>query len=277
MNDRAPPQIFDSIAAARAQARAVRRGVTSFLWQEALEGMAHRLGAVTRRFGKALEIGRQGDALRQFGGTWTKGSFDASEKLIGVGEGNFDLIVSTLELHRMNDLPGALIQIRRALKPDGFFLASLFGGDTLNELRESLTTGESAVRGGASPHILSFADVRDLGGLLQRAGFALPVADTERTNVVYRNIFSLARDLRDLGETNILMARDRKGLSRATLGASLAHYAANYGDDQGRFRATFEVVFLAGWAPHESQQKPLKPGSAKMRLADALKTDEKKL
>jgi SAM-dependent methyltransferase len=196
---------------------------------------------------------------------------------LAVAPETFDLVVSTLSLHRLNDLPGALIQIRRALKPDGFFLAALFGGETLYQLRESLTAGEAATTGGASPHVLPFADVRDLGGLLQRAGFALPVADSERTNVHYRDVFSLARDLRDLGETNILHARARKGLSRATLGAALAHYAAHHGTGDGRMRATFDIVYLAAWSPHESQQKPLKPGSAKMRLADALKTDEKKV
>ena len=156
-------------------------------------------------------------------------------------------------------------------------MAALFGGATLFELRESLAAAELETTGGVSPRIYPFADVRDLGGLLQRAGFALPVADVERTTVRYREFSSLVRDLRALGETNALTERSLKPLSRETLAATLVHYAAHHSDPDGRLRATFEIVYLTGWAPHESQQQPLKPGSAKARLADALGTTEKPL
>ncbi|NIK90010.1 SAM-dependent methyltransferase [Rhizomicrobium palustre] len=179
-------------------------------------------------------------------------------------------------MHNINDLPGALAQIRRALKPDGLFVAALFGGATLTELRDSFAQGEIATTGGISPRVAPMADVRELGGLLQRAGFALPVADVERTTVRYRDFFTLVRDLRAMGETNALSSR--KGfLSRATLAAALEHYREHYADENGKLIATFEIIYLLGWAPDESQQKPLKPGSAKMRLADALGVKEQKL
>jgi hypothetical protein len=176
----------------------------------------------------------------------------------------------------VNDLPGALIQIRRALKPDGLFVAALFAGDTLKELRESFAAGEEGVSGGVSPRVSPFADVRDLGGLLQRAGFNLPVADTERTTVRYRRFETLVSDLRAAGETNALVQRPRKTLRRDVLAASLAHYKSFHAEEDGRLRATFDIVYLTGWTPHESQQKPLRPGSAKTRLADALGTIEQK-
>src|SRR5262249_13309851 len=148
------------------------------------------------------------------------------------------------------------------LKPDGLFLGALFGGATLSELRESLAAGELETSGGVSPRVYPFADVRDLGGLLQRAGFALPVADVGRLVVGYRDFRSLGGDLRAHGETNALAERSRRTLSRRTLAAALAHYAGNHADADGRLRATFEIIHLTGWAPHESQQQPLKPGSA---------------
>src|SRR3569623_1125240 len=155
-----------------------------------------------------------------------------------------------------SDVPGVLAQIRRALKPDGLFMAALFGGATLFELRESLAAAELETTGGVSPRIYPFADVRDLGGLLQRAGFALPVADVERTTVLYREFSSLVRDLRALGETNALAERSLRPLSRETLAAMLAHYGAHHAEPDGRLRAPFEIVYLTGWAPHESQQQP---------------------
>ncbi|MBI3759571.1 MAG: methyltransferase domain-containing protein, partial [Deltaproteobacteria bacterium] len=189
---------------------------------------------------------------------------------------SFDLAVSVLSLQAVNDLPGALVQIRRSLKPDGLFLAALFGGETLHELREAFAAGEMAVLGGVSPRVAPFAEVRALGTLLQRAGFALPVADSERTTVQYREFKTLVSDLRALGETNVLNQRDRRPLSRAVLAAALAHYGAAHCDAKGRLTATFDVIYLTGWAPHESQPKPLRPGSAKARLADALGTVERK-
>ena len=173
------------------------------------------------------------------------------------------------------DLPGTLIQIRRALKPDGVFMAALLGGETLRELRLAFTAAESNMLAGASPRVAPFADVRDLGGLLQRAGFTLPVADIERTTIRYRDPLRLFSDLRALGETNVLVQRRPNFLSRRLLQAVLTEYAQRFTDDQGRALATFEIVYLIGWAPHESQQKPLTPGSARSRLAEALGTEEK--
>ena len=174
----------------------------------------------------------------------------------------------------MNDLPGTLIQIRRALKPDGLFLAALIGGDSLTELREAFAEAESEIEGGVSPRVAPFADVRELGALLQRAGFALPVVDSDRLTVRYQSVFALMRDLRRMGATNVLIERRRTPLRRATLQRMAEIYAQRFADPDGRVRATFEIAWLSGWVPHESQQKPLKPGSARARLADALGTKE---
>jgi SAM-dependent methyltransferase len=254
-----PPQIFDRHALQLHRARAQRIAGDAFLAREAAEGIAERLGAVQRSFVQVLDVDR---------------NLDADERLAAQPEA-FDLATSVLALHAVNDLPGVLAQVRRALKPDGLFLAALFGGETLNELRQSLAAAEIQVRGGLSPRVAPFGDVRDLGGLLQRAGFALPVADVERTVVRYGDFMSLVRDLRAMGETNALMERSRRPMSRAMLAAAMAHYAANFSDPEGKLRATFDVVYLTGWAPHESQQQPLKPGSAKARLAEALGTEER--
>ncbi|HWA29671.1 MAG TPA: methyltransferase domain-containing protein [Rhizomicrobium sp.] len=271
------PHIFDRRALAMKKARAARRGGENFLAEEAARGLAHRLMAVNRTFVAPVVLDVPAPAfaiLKQLAGDWTAVTFGESERL-PLEPQSHDLIVSILSLHAVNDLPGALIQIRRALKPDGLFMAALFAGDTLRELRESFAAGEEQITGGASPRVSPFADVRDLGALLQRAGFALPVADTERTTVRYRQFTTLANDLRAAGETNVLDARPRKTLRRDVLAASLAHYGENHAEDDGRLRATFEIAYLTGWAPHESQQKPLRPGSAKTRLADALGTIER--
>jgi SAM-dependent methyltransferase len=183
-----------------------------------------------------------------------------------------DLVVSLLALHAINDLPGALIQIRRALKPDGLFMACVAGGDTLTELRQSLTAGESEILAGASPRVAPFADVRTFGALLQRAGFALPVVDLDRVVVRYADMGALMRDLRAMGAANALAARSRRFLRRDVLARAREIYAGRFADPDGRLRATFDLIWLSGWAPHESQQKPLKPGSATMRLEDALRT-----
>jgi hypothetical protein len=179
-----------------------------------------------------------------------------------------------LSLQLVNDLPGVLAQVRRALKPDGLLLAAMLGGNTLFELRTALLAAEEEVEGGASPRVAPFADVRDLGGLLQRAQFALPVVDAETVVVTYADPLALMRELRGMGAANVLRARSRKPLRRATLLRSLEIYAQRFGLAGGRIPATFEILTLTGWAPHESQQKPLQPGSAKMRLADALRTTE---
>jgi SAM-dependent methyltransferase len=247
------PRIFDHKAQALHCARAMRLGGDAFLTREAKDGIAERLGAVMRAFSARGEL-----------------AWDDEERLSAEPE-SLDLVTSVLTLQETNDLPGLLAQARRALKPDGLFLAALFGGETLTELRQSLAAAEIESTGGVSPRVAPFADVRDLGGLLQRAGFALPVADVERTMVRYRDLFGLVRDLRALGATNALVERSKKPMRRAMLAAALRHYAENFADPDGKLRATFDIVYLTGWAPHESQQQPLKPGSATTRLADALK------
>lgn len=270
------PMIFDARAAQASRARARRIAGDRFLDQAALEGLCDRLAAVTRRFEHGLWIGEAlPPAMRPFAGDWHVAEFDAREVLSGEA-GPFDLAVSLYSLQAINDLPGALVQIRRALKPDGLFLAALFGGETLRELRESFAIAESDISGGISPRVSPFADVRDMGALLQRAGFALPVADVERLQVRYRDFGSLARDLRAHGQGNALAGRQRRFLGRRLLNALIAHYSAHHAQG-GKLNATFETIYLTGWAPHQSQQQPLKPGSAKARLSDALGTVERKL
>src|SRR6202012_544789 len=179
------------------------------------------------------------------------------------------LVISALALQFVNDLPGALVQIRRALKPDGLFLAVLLGGETLTELRQAFAAAEAEIEGGVSPRVAPFADLRDIGGLLQRAGFALPVTDVDRVVVRYGNAFGLMQDLRRMGATNSLIERRKTPTRRATLVRMAEIYAERFADPDGRIRATFDIIWLSGWAPHESQQTPLAPGSARMRLADA--------
>jgi SAM-dependent methyltransferase len=198
----------------------------------------------------------------------------ADEEALPFRDASLDLVVSALALQFVNDLPGTLVQIRRALKPDGLFLAALLGGETLTELRQAFAAAESDVEGGISPHVAPFADLRDLGALLQRAGFALPVTDTDRAVVRYDTVFGLMHDLRRMGATNALHDRRRTPLKRATLMRMAEIYMQRFADADGRVRATFEIVWLSGWAPDPSQQQPLKPGSAKARLADALGTRE---
>jgi SAM-dependent methyltransferase len=200
----------------------------------------------------------------------------ADEEALPFAAQSFDLVVSGLALQHVNDLPGTLIQVRRALQPDGLLLAALLGGATLNELRTSLLAAEEEVEGGASPRVAPFADVRDLGALLQRARFALPVVDADTVTVTYPHALALMRELRAMGATNVLHARRRSPLRRATLARALEIYAQRFGLANGRVPATFEIMTLTGWAPHESQQKPLQPGTAKMRLAEALGTQEQK-
>ncbi|MEJ0044402.1 MAG: methyltransferase domain-containing protein [Rhizomicrobium sp.] len=254
-----PPRIFDRKAIRLHGARAARIGGDRFLHDEAAHHLVERLSAIPKRewmWRVAIEA-----------------AMDDDERL-RLDRAPYDLVTSILALHAVNDLPGVLLQARRALKPDGLFLAALFGGETLTELRQSLAAAEIEIAGGVSPRVAPFADVRDLGGLLQRAGFALPVADVDRTVVRYRDFMQLVRDLRAMGETNALVERSRKPMRRDMLAAAVAHYARHFADPDGRLRATFDIVYLTGWAPHESQQQPLKPGSAKARLAGALGTTE---
>jgi NADH dehydrogenase [ubiquinone] 1 alpha subcomplex assembly factor 5 len=268
------PRLFDR------RLYALRRARTreSFLGADVGENLAQRLGAVNRRFVRALDLSSRDEifaAIAPCAETWTRTSpVWVDEEALPFAPESLDLVVSSLSLHAANDLPGALAQIRRVLKPDGLFLGALFGGDTLRELRKAFASGESDVRGGISPRVAPMADVRDLGGLLQRAGFALPVADSERTIVRYGSFATLVDDLRALGETNALAERAKTILRRDVLAAMLQSYAAESADEEGRIVATFEVIYLTAWSPHESQQKPLKPGVARTRLADALQTEE---
>jgi len=198
----------------------------------------------------------------------------ADEEALPFGDGTLDLVVSGLSLQAVNDLPGVLVQVRRALKPDGLFLAALFGGETLTELRRSFAVAESDLDGGVSPRVAPFVDVREMGALLQRAGFALPVTDVDRITVRYSTPFRLLHDLRRMGASNPLVERRRVPLRRASLMRAMEIYAERFADPDGKVRASFDIVWLSGWSPHESQQQPLRPGSAKQRLADALGTAE---
>jgi SAM-dependent methyltransferase len=280
MADR-PPQIFDRKLYAERRKRALTRKGDVFLAVEAAALMAERLSGIKRSLETALALNLRPEcfeALRPRAGRWVAApdmrSLVLDEEALPFADGSFNLIVSILSLHAVNDLPGTLIQIRRALKPDGLFLAALFGGETLHELRAAFAAAETETIGGVSPRVAPFADVRDMGSLLQRAGFALPVTDVERTVVRYRRFDTLIADLRALGETNVLMERLKRPLRRDTLAAMLSHYQSGNGEADGRLNATFDIVYLAGWAPHKSQQKPLRPGSARARLADALGTKE---
>ena len=285
----APPKIFDRRIYRARRARAAATHGDVFLVEAAASALAERLQTVNRRFTRALDLGSRSAgfaSLRPLADSWVRASLVAEpiagtdlvvadEEALPFAEESFDLITSVLSLHAVNDLPGALAQIRRGLKPDGLFMAALFGGDTLTELRQAFAAGESEIAGGVSPHVAPFADVRSLGALLQRAGLALPVADSERHMVRYRELSRLFADLRAMGESNILTGRSTSVLSRRMFGAVVESYTANFTEEDGRFRATFDIVYLTGWAPHESQQKPLRPGSARTRLADALGTEER--
>jgi SAM-dependent methyltransferase len=266
-----PPQIFDRKAIALHRARGRRIDPDYYyLAVDAQESIGGRLSAIRRDFDHVLDLdGFYRNAPPLF---WprTHVDLDANETF-DRSRSPFDLIISVLGLHAVNDLPGVLVQIRQALKPDGLFIGAMFGGETLTELRQALAAAELEVTGGVSPRVSPFGDVRDLGGLLQRAGFALPVADVERTVMRFSNVLSLVYELRLMGETNSLTGRSRSPMPRSMLEALTRHYAENFADADGRLRATFEIIYLTGWAPHESQQQPLKPGSAKARLADALK------
>lgn len=278
--------IFDRALYRRRLAKAAAGDYPDFLLVRAAEDLEERLAAVLRRFGRAVDLGTPLPAasavLRVKAETlWRMAeAADAGTDLVGDLENlplaaeSIDLAASLLALHAVNDLPGTLIQIRRALKPDGLFIGCLLGGRTLQELREALLAAEAETTGGVSPRVAPFADLRDMGSLLQRAGFALPVVDSELVTVRYRDMFGLLRDLRAMGWTNALADRRKTGLRRDTLLRAAAIYAERFADPDGRLRATFEMVWVSGWAPHESQQKPLRPGSAKARLADALGVPE---
>ena len=272
----APPVIFDRNLLRARRARAAGLGPVTFLLQWVADDIADRMSAVLRTFDIAVDLGTPTDAVRRAiaDRVGTIAAVVADEEALPFRDASLDLVVSALALQFVNDLPGTLIQIRRALKPDGLFLAAMIGGDSLAELRAAFTEAETEIEGGVSPRVAPFADLRELGALLQRAGFALPVTDVDRITVRYASPLALMHDLRRMGAGNALIERRRIPLRRATLRRVFEIYAEKFADTDGRVRATFEVVWLSGWAPHERQQQPLKPGSAKTRLADALRTQE---
>lgn len=266
-------------------------GGADFLMHRAAEDLADRLGAVERRFAKAAVLFCQtsaaADVLAQSGKVADIARVETDAAFLNGAAGmiapletvpfeprGLDLVVSLLSLQTMNDIPGMLIQIRRALRPDGLFLGAFAGSGTLSELRESLLVAETELYGGASPRVAPFTDVRDAGALLQRAGFALPVADVETVTVRYANLFALMADLRAMGETSALADRSRRPGSRKLFARAAEIYAERFSDPDGRIRASFSIVWMSGWAPDASQQKPLKPGSAKVSLKAILEKPE---
>jgi SAM-dependent methyltransferase len=288
------PDIFDRQLLRRRRDRFAGRAARhDFLLARVADDIVERLAAVRRTFPTVLNLGAHHGLLGRRVGALpgVEMVIDAEqsrallahcaglrvqcdEEVLPFRDQSLDLVVSGLSLQLVNDLPGVLAQVRRALKPDGLLLAAMLGGATLGELRTALLVAEEEVEGGVSPRVAPFADVRDLGALLQRAQFALPVVDSETVVVTYSDPLALMHELRGMGAASILHARSRKPLRRQTLYRSLEIYTERFGLAGGRIPATFEIITLTGWAPHESQPKPLQPGSAKMRLADALGTAE---
>lgn len=288
-----PPRIFDRILHARRLGRAAKHFPTAdFLKRRTAGDLVERLEAVNRRFETAADLGaRDGAFIRALSESPAAEKIGflvqtdvspamlagargvrlvADEERLPFAAGRLDLVVSSLALHWVNDLVGALVQIRLSLAPDGLFVGALLGGSTLTELRASLLAAEAELSGGAGPRVSPFVDAADGGALLQRAGFALPVIDTDEIVVRYGHPLKLLADLRAMGETSALLDRPRVPLTRAVLTRSCELYQERYADKDGRIPATFEILTLTGWAPHPAQQKPLRPGSAKVRLADAL-------
>lgn len=298
-----PEPIFDRTLLRRRRARiADRFGAHDFLFREIAYRLAERAGDVRHDFDLALDAGCRTGLFVQEAAAVIPGKianivqYDLSPDFAGIArsltgapalaaddeflpfaDARFDLVASCGVLHAVNDIPGALVQLRRMLKPDGLFLGALLGGDTLHELRHALIAAEAEIEGGASPRVAPFAELADAAGLLQRAGFALPVADMDTINVTYENAFALMAELRGMGEANIRLDRRRTPTRRATLLRATEIYTEQFAGPDGRIPATFQVFFLTGWAPADSQPKPLRPGSASARLADALDADEQKL
>jgi len=289
------PHIFERalVRARRTRAAALSSRADLFLVERMAGDICDRLAAVERQFHRAVIHGGRASLFRDALAREPAASSrienliqsDVAAVLAGPGgvvadadalpfrAESLSLFISLATLHAIDDLPGALVQIRAALRPDGLFIGSFFGGETLSELRAALGAAEVEIEGGLSPRIAPFVDVREGAGLLQRAGFSLPVADRDRVTVTYETPFALFQDLRAMGETNALSARRRRPMRRATLGRAMEIYAERYALPNGRVRATFDIVTLTGWTPHDNQQVPLKPGSAKASLADALKGD----
>lgn len=288
----AKARIFDRQLLRRRRDRAAAAfGAHDFLIAEIAERLLDRLDDVTHRFPLALDLGCRVGTLAELrggrGGIETVLQADlspamlrqarcngpamiADEEWLPIRPGAVDLILSNLNLHWVNDLPGALLQIRNALKPDGLFLGAMFGGRTLQELRDCLMQAELAETGGVSPRVSPFAEVSDAAALMQRAGFALPVVDSETITVTYGDIMKLLADLRGMGEANLVVDRLHRPTRRSVIARAAALYAQNYANAEGRLTATFQVLFLTGWSPHESQQQPLRPGSGKTNLKDFL-------
>ncbi len=286
--------VFDRAVLRQRRERAARDwDRISFLKREIAERLVERLDDVRRSFGRALDLGCHGDEIASVLGTRTivgdlvrcdlgfafagrahGPAIVADEEALPFAHGSFDLVLSAMSLHWVNDLPGTLIQILRSLKPDGLFLGAMLGGRTLWELRQALAAAESEIEGGLSPRVSPFADLRDAAGLLQRAGFALPVTDSEKIEVEYEHALALMRELSAMGEGNLIAERRRGFSRRATLLRAAEIYGERFAKPSGRVAASFEVLFLHGWAPHASQPKPLKPGTAQHRLAAALGTAE---
>ena len=270
------PRLFDGALLRARQDRARKLGAATFLLDRIAEDMAERLSAVMRDFKSAADVGTPGDQLRKLlGGNLHQLlridlPIAESEPLAAPAE-SLDLAVSALAFQFVNDLPGLLAQIRRALRPDGLLLAAMIGGDSLTELRQSFAAAEAELEGGVSPRVAPWADLRDIGALLQRAGLALTVTDVDRIVVRYDSAFDLMHDLRRMGATNVLLERRRIPTRRATVLRMAQFYAERFADPDGRIRATFDVIWMSGWAPHESQQKPLPPGSGKVSLEAAVK------
>ena len=272
----AAPILFDRALLRTRQNRAQRAGPATFLLDRVRQDMEERLHAVLREFADVAEVCTPGELLRtpardRFRSVTHVGLQDSESETLALQPESLDLVVSALGLQFVNDLPGVFAQIRRALRPDGLLLAAMIGGDTLTELRQCFAFAEAELEGGVSPRVAPFADLRDIGALLQRAGLALPVTDADRVIVRYDSAFALMRDLRRMGATNILVERRRTPTRRATLLRMAQLYGERFADADGRIRATFEVIWLSGWAPHGSQQQPLKPGSAKAGLAEAVR------
>lgn len=286
-----PTDIFDrALLRDRRKRRFAECGQYDFLFRRAEEDIAERLDDILRHFDKGLQIGSVGESLFTlhpkvselfvldddpvFTGSGRGNAVVGDPEFFPFKSGFFDLIVSPLSLVFINDLPGTLLQLRRALKPDGLFIGVFAGGQTLSELRDCFALAEDEIEGGVSPRVAPFLDVRDGGGLLQRAGFALPVADSEVVRISYETPFHLMRDLQGMGASNVLVSRRKKPLRRSTMMRMCEIYADKYSDQDGRVYASFEFICLTGWCPHESQQKPLQPGTASTRLSEALGVTE---
>lgn len=287
-SSREVPQLFDPVKVDRALRRALRAGPTTFLLERAADDLIERLDTVLRDFDPVLDLGTPG---AQFGAVLRRagkaGQIEHRGEIsafipeissrpitwpdLGLEVGRYGLISSGLVMQRVNDVPGFLAQARRALRPDGLFIAAFVGGDSLHELRDCLVSAESELTGAAAMRVFPLVDVRAAGQLLQRAGLALPVTDCEKITIRYQSFFRLIAEWRSMGSgANLMQRGPTPPLTRRILLRAAELYAERYADADGRLRATIEIIWMSGWAPHESQQQPLKPGSAKARLADAL-------